>query len=154
MLQELTREEKVAACPSPLQSLIQEFQMAEPRERLEMLLDFALGMPDLPDWLAAKRDSMEQVHECQTPVFVFTQLEGDCVRVYIDAPQESPTVRGYAAIVQEGLDRATPDALLQTPDDVHYLLGLHEALTPQRMRGLHALIAYIKRQVTGLGTGD
>jgi cysteine desulfuration protein SufE len=57
-------------------------------------------------------------------------------------------VRGYAAIVQEGLERAAPEVVLQTPDDIHYLLGLHEAISPQRLRGLHVLMAYLKRQVT------
>ena len=38
--------------------------------------------------------------------------------------------------------------LLQgTPEDVYMLLGLHEAITPQRLRGLHSLLVYMKRQV-------
>ena len=36
---------------------------------------------------------------------------------------------------------------LAIPDDVYMLLGLHEAITPQRLRGLHALVGYMKRQV-------
>ena len=120
----------------------------EPRERLESLLDFAMNMPDLPGYLHDARDQMEQVHECQTPIFVFAEIVDSGVQVYIDVPKESPTVRGYAAIVQEGLERAHPDTVLHTPDDIHYLLGLHEAISPQRIRGLHVLMAYLKRQVT------
>ena len=145
---DLTLEEKIDRTPPPLREIIEDFRSMEPRERLESLLDFALNMPDLPGFLHDARDQMEQVHECQTPIFVFTEIVDAGVHVYIDVPKESPTVRGYAAIVQEGLERAAPDCVLQTPDDIHYLLGLHEAISPQRIRGLHVLMAYLKRQVT------
>jgi cysteine desulfuration protein SufE len=145
---DLTLEEKIDRTPPPLRAIIEDFRSMEPRERLESLLDFAMSMPDLPGFLHDARDQMEQVHECQTPIFVFADIEDSGVQVYIDVPKESPTVRGYAAIVQEGLESATPDTVLQTPDDIHYLLGLHEAISPQRLRGLHVLMAYLKRQVT------
>ena len=145
---DLTLEEKIDRTPPPLRAIIEDFRSMEPRERLESLLDFAMDMPDLPGFLHDARDQMEQVHECQTPIFVFADIEDSGVQVYIDVPKESPTVRGYAAIVQEGLESATPDTVLQTPDDIHYLLGLHEAISPQRLRGLHVIMAYLKRQVT------
>lgn len=144
---ELTTEEKLDALPPALRAIVDDFRDVEPAERLEYLLDFAMEMPDLPDRLQSQRDKMDQVHECQTPVFVFTELEKGAVHFYIDVPRESPTVRGYAAIIAEGLNGASPDAVLQTPEDVHYLLGLHEAISHQRLRGLHALMGYLKRQV-------
>ena len=148
MVFDLSIEEKIERTPPPLRAIIEDFRSMEPRERLESLLDFALSMPELPGFLHGARDQMEQVHECQTPIFVFTDIVDAGVHVYIDVPKESPTVRGYAAIVQEGLERASPDTVLHTPDDIHYLLGLHEAISPQRIRGLHVLMAYLKRQVT------
>jgi cysteine desulfuration protein SufE len=144
----LTLEEKIDRTPPPLRAIIDEFRDMEPRERLESLLDFSMNMPDLPGFLHDARDRMDQVHECQTPIFVFADIVDAGVQVYIDVPMESPTVRGYAAIVQEGLEFATPDEVLQTPDDIHFLLGLHEAISPLRLRGLHVLMAYLKRQLT------
>ncbi len=146
----MTTEERIATCPDALQSIIAEFQEVTPRERLELLLEFAFDLPDLPPRLFEKRDQMEQVHECQSPVFLHTELDGpnrDAVHFYIDVPMEAPTVRGYAAILAAGLNGATPDAIQAVPDDVYTLLGLHEAITPQRLRGLHALMRYMKRQV-------
>ncbi len=140
-------EEKIEACPPALQAIIEDFRTAPPSDRIEYLIDFSMEMPDLPERLQSKRDEMEQVHECQTPVFVFTELTDGKVQFYIDVPRESPTVRGYAAIVAEGLNGSSPEAVLKTPEDVHLLLGLHEAISPQRLRGLHALIAYLKRQL-------
>ena len=139
--------EKLDRLPAPLRAVVDEFRSASPRERLEMLLEYASDLPDLPRELEAHRDQMEQVHECQTPVFLFTQLHDGHVHFYLDIPPESPTVRGYASVLVEGLGGVTPEEVLATPDDVYNLLGLQEAITPQRLRGLHALLVYMKRQV-------
>lgn len=147
MSPELSTEEKLDNLPPALREIVDDFRDVEPAERLEYLLDFAMVMPDLPERLQSHRDEMDQVHECQTPVFVFTEIENGAVHFYIDVPRESPTVRGYAAIIADGLDGASPDEVLQTPEDVHYLLGLQEAISHQRLRGLHALMGYLKRQV-------
>lgn len=143
-------EEKIAACPEALQDIIEEFRLAAPRERLEYLIEYADDLPDLPDRLADKRDQMDQVHECMTPVFLYTEFEDGGVHFFLDIPREAPTVRGYAGVLVEGLDGATPQAVLAMPEDIYMLLGLHEAITPQRLRGLHALVGYMKRQVRKL----
>ena len=117
---------------------------------MEYLLEYADSLPPLPPELAARRDQMEQVHECQAPVFLFTELNGDSVRFYIDIPPESPTIRGYASTLLEGLAGASPQEVLETPDDVYMLLGLAEVITPQRVRGLHALLGYMKKQLRHL----
>ena len=147
MVSEITLQEKIAQCPPALQAIIEEFRAAPPRERMEYLIDYAMNLPPLPERYQAQRASLEQVHECQTPVFLATEIAADGVHFYLDIPPESPTVRGYAAILVEGLAGAAPAAVLATPDDVYMLLGLHEVITPQRVRGLHALLGYMKRQV-------
>ena len=141
---------KTLACPPALQTIISEFQQAEPRERLEYLLEYAMDLPDLPPRLANQRDQMEQVHECQAAVFLHTEINGGQVEFFLDIPRESPTVRGYAGILVEGLAGATPEQVLATPDEFYQLLGLQEVITPQRLRGLHALLSYMKRQVKKL----
>ena len=147
MSTESTLETKIEQCPASLQTIIAEFQEAAPRERLEYLLEYAMDLPDLPTRLEAKRDAMEQVHECQSPVFLHTELNNGKVEFFFDIPREAPTVRGYAGVLVEGLTGATPTEVLATPDDVYNLLGLQAAITPQRLRGLHALMQYMKRQV-------
>jgi cysteine desulfuration protein SufE len=144
---ELSVEEKIERCPPRLQAIIEEFREAAPRERLDYLLEFALDLPDLPARLQGHRETMEQVHECQTPVFLHTELNNGQVEFFLDIPKESPTVRGYAGILVSGFEGASPQQVLDTPDDVYHLLGLQEVITPQRLRGLHALFAYMKRQV-------
>lgn len=141
---------KIERCPPALQQIIEEFREATPRERMEYLLEYADSLPPLPPELAARRDQMEQVHECQAPVFLFTKLNEASVQFWIDIPPESPTIRGYASILLEGLADASPQEVLETPDDVYMLLGLAEVITPQRVRGLHALLGYMKKQVRNL----
>ncbi|MBW7885863.1 MAG: SufE family protein, partial [Caldilineaceae bacterium] len=86
----------------------------------------------------------------QTPVFLATEIQDGAVQFYLDIPRESPTVRGYASILVAGFEGASPAEVLSTPDDVYMLLGLHEVITPQRVRGLHALLVYMKKQVAKL----
>ncbi len=143
-------EAKIERCPAALQEVIREFREVEPRERLELLIEFSDELPDLPTRLHGQRDAMEQIHECQSPVFLHTELNNGQVDFFLDIPREAPTVRGYAGVLAEGLNHATPAEILGTPEDVYLLLGLQEAITPQRLRGLHALMVYMKRQVQRL----
>lgn len=143
-------EEKLDQLRPALRQIVEEFGDATPRERLDYLLEYAMDLPDLPERLEDQRDSMEQVHECQTPVFLHTEIEEGKVYFYLDIPRESPTVRGYASIVVAGLNGATPEEVQRTPDDLYLMLGLAEAITPQRLRGLYFLLQYMKRQVKAI----
>jgi cysteine desulfuration protein SufE len=145
-----TVEEKIEQCPPRLQEIIEEFREADPRERLDYLLEYAMDLPELPERLRQHRAQMEQVHECQTPVFLHTEAANSHVEFFLDIPRESPTVRGYANILVSGFEQATPKQVLATPDDIYQLLGLQEVISPQRLRGLHALLAHMKRQVQNL----
>lgn len=136
-----------AACPPPLQAIIDEFREAAPNERIDYMVDFSENLPELPGRLLAQREAMEQVHECQTPVFLHTEVEAGRVQFFFDVPRESPTVRGYAGILAEGLNGATVAQVMATPAEVYRLLGLHEVVSHLRLRGLHALMGYMKRQV-------
>jgi len=139
------------ACPDALQEIIETFQDAAPDERLDILLEYAMNMPDLPDELLSARDTMEQVHECQTPVFLLAHLRDGKVQYHIDVPREAPTVRGFAGILYEGLNGATPEAIAATPNDLYQQLGLHKVLSPLRIRGLTALLSRMKRNARELG---
>ena len=67
-----------------------------PKEfRVEALLDFSTRIPPLPDRIDAS--TLEQVHECQTPFFLATEIDDDgSVHMFFEAPAEAPTVRGFA----------------------------------------------------------
>ena len=139
--------------PSRLQEIVEEFGEAEGQDKLELLLEYSEKMPPLPDWLN-KDTNMEQVHECMTPVFVHAERENGGMVFYFDVPPESPTVRGYAAILGEGLRGATPKQIVNLPGDFFQAMGLHKVLSPQRLRGISAILAYLKRLARGQLQGN
>ncbi|MCS6842870.1 MAG: SufE family protein [Caldilineales bacterium] len=136
------------ALPARLQQIVAEFQMAEGREKLELLLEYAESLPALPEWLKDRRDSMEPVPECMTPVFVYAERQNGRLRWHFDVPPESPTVRGYAALMAEGLNDASPEEVLSVPGDFFYAMGLQQVISPQRLNGLSAILAHMKRLAT------
>ncbi len=131
--------------PAALQEIVDEFA-AMPREmKLPLLLDFANGLPALPEGFDSS--AMQRVEECQTPFFVAASMDGDRVRLHFDAPREAPTTRGYAGVLHAGLDGASRDEILGTPSDFFVGMGLAELISPLRLRGMGAILAGIKRQV-------
>ncbi|HET9769658.1 MAG TPA: SufE family protein, partial [Acidimicrobiia bacterium] len=116
--------------------------------RLQALLEYSRKVPPLPDRLAGHREAMEQVVECQTPFFLATEVEPDrTVKLWFDVPAEAPTTRGFAGILREGLEGATADEVLGTPDDFYDELGLSEVISNLRLRGMSAILFRLKRQV-------
>ncbi|GMA89201.1 hypothetical protein GCM10025868_44510 [Angustibacter aerolatus] len=90
---------------------------------------------------------MEQVDECQSPLFLATEVDGGTVHLFFSAPPESPTTRGFAGILHTGLDGLPVADVLAVPDDAPYRFGLAEAVSPLRLRGMVAMLSRIKRQV-------
>ncbi|GIW10695.1 MAG: SufE family protein [Chloroflexi bacterium] len=130
--------------PPRLAEIVEAFQEAQGREKLELLLEFANAMPPLPEWLAQNRDQMDFVHECQTPVYVAAEM-ADGLQFYFDVPKESPTVRGYAGLLAEGLRGASPEEVLAVPGDFFVPMGLAEVVSHQRLNGMSAILAHMKR---------
>ena len=135
------------ALPPRLAQIVEDFSWVEGRDKLELLLEYSEKMPPLPDWLN-KETNMEQIHECMTPVFVHAELEDGGMHYYFDIPPESPTVRGYAAILGEGLQGVAPEDVLKVPGNFYIEMGLHKVLTTQRLNGIGAILAHIKRLAT------
>jgi cysteine desulfuration protein SufE len=138
------------ALPERLAQIVEVFKDSPKEFRVEALLDFSKRLPALPGDLATNRDNLEQVHECQTPFFLATRLEDGKVRVFFDAPPESPTERGYEGILAAGLDGESPEAILGVDDDFYLNMGLEEVVTPLRLRGMGAILARLKRQVAAV----
>jgi cysteine desulfuration protein SufE len=112
-----------------------------------MLLEYAQQLPPLPAHLAEHPERLEPVPECQSPLFVTTELDEGRVRIYADAPAEAPTTRGFAGIFHAGLDGEPAEAVLAVPDDITARLALAEVVSPLRLRGAAALLGRIQRQV-------
>lgn len=131
--------------PPRLQAIVDDFELAEGREKLELLLQFAQELPPLPEWLKGHRERMDPVPECMTPVFAHAEVEQGRMQYYLDVPEESPTVRGYAAIMMQGLNGLTPDEVLRVPGAFYEQMGLQGVLSHQRLNGLRAILARLKQ---------
>ncbi|QIZ98988.1 SufE family protein [Leifsonia sp. PS1209] len=125
-----------------------DFLALEQPDRLQLLLEFSEELPDLPERYRDHSDLFERVVECQSPVYIFVEVdEHDIVHLYATAPEESPTTRGFASILAQGLAGLTAGEVLAVPDDYPQTLGLTQAVSPLRIRGMTALLGRTKRQV-------
>jgi cysteine desulfuration protein SufE len=137
-----------AAVPAALERIVELFAGAPKELRLEALLDYSKRLPALPPRLAENREAMEQVPECQTPFFLASDVgEDGRVALWFDVPLEAPTTRGFAGILSAGLNGATAREVLELPNDFYLRMGLAEAISSQRLRGIGAILARLKRQV-------
>ncbi len=118
------------------------------KDRLQLLLEFSNELPDLPEHYREHPDLLERVEECQSPVFIFVEVDDNqIVHLWASAPKEAPTTRGFASILVQGLAGLTVDEVLAVPDDFPNTLGLTEAVSPLRIRGMSALLGRTKRQI-------
>lgn len=131
-----------------LDTIIPRFKAADRSTRLETLLDYSRKLPPIPERLEAEKDRGEhRVHECQTPVFLWVELEDGKVHIHADVPRESPTVRGFISLLARSLEGAAPEDVAKIPDDLLDQLGLSETLGMTRTQGLTAILQRIKRSV-------
>lgn len=134
--------------PDALAEIKDDFLALEQRDRLMLLLEFANELPPLPDRYSEHPDLLERVVECQSPVFIFVEVDHDrLVHLFATAPKEAPTTRGFASILAQGLAGLTVDEVLAVPDDFPNTIGLTEAVSPLRIRGMTALLGRTKRQI-------
>jgi cysteine desulfuration protein SufE len=139
-----------ATLPPQLAELVEDFADVSPKERLQLLLELSQELPDLPERYADAAETMEQVHECQSPLFLAVEVDPEAprhVHLFFSAPPEAPTTRGFASIMQTGLDGEPAADVLAVPDDFYTDLRLGEAVSPLRLRGMAAMLARIKNQV-------
>ncbi len=125
-----------------------EFADLEPRERLELLLEFSEKLAPLPERLAAERDAgMNRVQECQTPVFLWVEIEDGQVRILADVAPEAPTVKGFVSLLVDIFSNAPPSEVLAAEPSLVQRFGLAQALGMVRMRGMQAIAHHIRQKV-------
>jgi cysteine desulfuration protein SufE len=129
-----------------VEEIVGEFADLDGREKLELLVDYANGLPPLPPAYEARKAAEDRrVHECQTPVFLWTEVEQGMARVVAEVAPEAPTVKGFVAILAAAVNGRPVAEAAAIPEDLLERLGLADVLGILRSRGLRSITARIKR---------
>ena len=138
----------MVAVPKRLETIVRMFAEVPRDVKLQALLDYSQRLPALPGHLADHPERLHKVRECQTPFFLAVEVdEAGAVELFFDVPAESPTVRGFAGILHDGLRDASAREILEVPPDFFVKMGLADAVSAMRLNGMSAILAAIKRQV-------
>ena len=136
----------MASVRERLDELVGEFADLDAREKLELLVDFANGLPPLTaDYQARKAIEDRRVHECQTPVFLWMESQSGSARLIAEVAPEAPTVKGFVALLAEAINGRPTADVATISDDVLDRMGLADVLGILRTRGLRAIVARVKR---------
>ncbi len=133
--------------PDTLAQFRDEFlELAEP-DRLQLLLEFANELPEVSEEVASHPEMCERVAECQSPVYIYVEVNDEVVTMHATAPPEAPTTRGFASILVQGITGLTADEVLAIPDDYPQSIGLSRAVSPLRIGGMTGMLMRVKKQV-------
>lgn len=127
-------------------AVIDDFTFLEERDRLQLLLEFSEQLPDLDPRFGDSPDLLERVEECQSPVFIAVEGNVEKISLHFSAPQEAPTTRGFASVLNAALNGQSAQEILDLPDDFPSMLGLDRLISPLRVRGMRGMLARIKRR--------
>jgi cysteine desulfuration protein SufE len=133
--------------PDALRETQEDFLALGDNDKLQLLIEFSGELPALPERYANHPELFEKVEECQSPVFIFCEVEDSTVSVFATAPEQAPTTRGFASILVQGLTGLSVTDALNIPDDFPSTLGLNQLISPLRVRGMTGMLWRMKRQI-------
>lgn len=133
--------------PDTLAEIRDDFLDLPEGERLQLLLEFSNELPKVSEEVANHPEMYERVAECQSPVYIFVELQDGVVIMHATAPAEAPTTRGFASILVQGITGLSADEVLAIPDDYPQSIGLTRAVSPLRIGGMTGMLMRVKRQV-------
>ena len=133
--------------PQALAQTQEDFLDLGDKDKIQLLIEFAEELPDLPPEYQDHPELLEKVEECQSPVYIFVDVHDGRVDVHATAPEQAPTTRGFASILVQGLTGLTVQEALDIPDDFPSNLGLNALISPLRVRGMTGMLWRMKRQI-------
>jgi cysteine desulfuration protein SufE len=141
---------ETADYPHKLKELIRLFDGLTRQERMELLLEFADRLPEVPQRLGQDTSQRQPVHECMTPTWIYVEPEGESARIYVEVAEEAPSIRAVATLIIEGCQGAPREQILAVSVDLAVQVFGPE-MVGQRRYGLAGLISSIKQAVAALG---
>lgn len=133
--------------PDTLAEIRDGFLETPEADRLLLLLEYSDELPAVSAEVANHPEMYERVAECQSPVYIYVEVNDDVVTMHATAPPEAPTTRGFASILVQGITGLTADQVLAIPDDYPQSIGLTRAVSPLRLGGMTGMLMRAKNQV-------
>ncbi|MGJ0388267.1 SufE family protein [Microbacterium sp. CGR1] len=134
--------------PDTLAEIRDGFLETPEADRLLLLLEYSDELPEVSEEVANHPEMCERVAECQSPVYIYVEVNDGIVTMHATAPPEAPTTRGFASILVQGISGLTADEVLAIPDDYPQSIGLTRAVSPLRIGGMTGMLMRAKKQVT------
>ncbi|WP_200934042.1 MULTISPECIES: SufE family protein [unclassified Microbacterium] len=133
--------------PDTLAEIRDGFLETPEADRLLLLLEYSDELPEVSEEVASHPEMCERVAECQSPVYIYVEVNDGVVTMHATAPPEAPTTRGFASILVQGISGLTADEVLAIPDDYPQSIGLTRAVSPLRIGGMTGMLMRAKNQV-------
>lgn len=130
--------------PPALEKIVQKFQrQSDPKRRYELLIWFAKRLETMND---ASKVPENKVQGCVSQVFISATLDEN--QVFYTGDSDSQLVKGLVAVLIEGLNGLTPDAILAVEPSFIQDMGLNASLTPSRANGFYNIFQLMKQKAS------
>lgn len=131
--------------PPGIQKLLNRFTSLTPDLVRQALVQYANRLPPLPERFRELDPEAHRVHECQTPVALYSEVEDGKMHYYADVPREAPTIRALLAMLFDALNGQPPETTLAIPPDfVRQVMG--KIGLQAREVGLNAMVERLRRE--------
>lgn len=129
--------------PKPIQDIIDEFQeIDEQFERLEILMDFAKEVDELPveDW-----NDQNLVKGCQSIAHIEVNIRDDLV--WMRAAADAKMVQGLQGILSIAVNGSSPKQVMELTPQFAEEAGILNSLTPSRSNGFRTMFDMVQNSV-------
>ena len=129
--------------PKPIQDIIDEFQeIDEQFERLEILMDFAKEVDELPveDW-----NDQNLVKGCQSIAHIEVNIRDDLV--WMRAAADAKMVQGLQGILSIAVNGSSPKQVMKLTPQFAEEAGILNSLTPSRSNGFRTMFDMVQNIV-------
>ena len=130
--------------PPGIQKLLNRFATLSREMATQALVQYAHKLAPLPERFRALDPEQHRVHECLTPVALFSEVQDGKMYYYADVPQGAPTIRALLAMIFEAVNGQPPEAVINIPGDFVRQVMDKLGLGPREV-GLNAMVERLRR---------
>jgi cysteine desulfuration protein SufE len=134
--------------PPKLERIVEKFQKhPDPKKRYQQLLWY--GQKKLPPMDDVYKTPENKVKGCVSQVFIYGALQDGVVNYQGDS--DAQLVKGLVAVLLEGLNGLSPDAIVAIQPDFIEAMGINGSLTPSRANGFYNIFRMMQAQAAQFG---